>query len=428
MPTHCKTINDSLIMVTLTLIDSQTQQPLQQWQFSQQTVIRIGRHKSNDLVFSDCLSVSRYHLELQKVDPDAATSSWRLVSHGVNGTFLNGVHVCEALLKEHDQIRLTSQGPLLTFEHKTLASVLPPTIPPCDHQGNQKDNLFCIHCGQPIVEQEQYIRGYQILRTLGQGGMGTTYLAWDKRHEPLYPPQLAVIKEMNANIAKIPKAQELFAREARILQSLNHPGIPRYHDYLVEDGKKYLVMELIHGQNLEYYVYHNGCVPLEQALNWMMQTCEILVYLHSLTPPLVHRDIKPANLMLGSRDRQIMLIDFGAVKEIGTPLGTRIGVEGYTAPEQNRGKPCPQSDLYAIGPTLIYLLTGHSPLQYYHSRHGELFLDVNSIPELPSVVVPIIDQACQVQLRDRYSCAQELLQALTTCWETIRADTDNNPV
>ncbi|MFM6310151.1 MAG: serine/threonine protein kinase, partial [Dolichospermum sp.] len=120
-------------------------------------------------------------------------------------------------------------------------------------------NTFCVHCGQPIVVQKT-IRHYQIIRTLGKGGMGTTYLAWDAISENTHVPQLLVLKEMNADMAKIPKARELFAREASILKYLNHEGVPKYYDFFVEDGKKYLAMELIHGQDLEKRISLTGPV------------------------------------------------------------------------------------------------------------------------------------------------------------------------
>lgn len=106
----------------------------------------------------------------------------------------------------------------------------------CTHEGNSPNNLFCIHCGQPLSVQQK-IRHYQVLRTLGQGGMGTTYLAWDGSGQIGSIPQLLVLKQMNADMAKIAKAQELFEREAHTLKSLNHPGIPKYYDFFVEGGK-----------------------------------------------------------------------------------------------------------------------------------------------------------------------------------------------
>jgi serine/threonine-protein kinase len=245
--------------------------------------------------------------------------------------------------------------------------------------------------------------------------MGTTYLAWDKTGKLQGRPSLLVLKEMNADMAQISKAQELFEREARTLKTLNHPGIPRYYDFFVEGGKKYLAMELIHGQDLEQRVLTTGPVTLPQAIEWTIQTCDILGYIHSCDPPLIHRDIKPANLMVRHRDNQVCLLDFGAVKEIGTVPGTRIGAEGYSAPEQDRGQPCTQSDLYAIGPTIIFLLTSATPLKFYR-RDGSIYgFDTSKIPTITPQLREVIDRLCQPIPRDRYQTAKELSEALAAC-------------
>jgi serine/threonine-protein kinase len=406
-------------MVTLILLESQTNQPLQQWQFLHQSVIRIGRAPNNDIVLHGYYQVSRQHLELIEED-----RQWRLISRGTNGTFLNHVLVTEEILKHNDLIRLAENGPIFKFqlessvgdrESNDLGFDHPEVAKTCTHEGNPSDSIFCIHCGQPLVEQEQYIGPYQILRTLGRGGMGTTYLVWDKTKKIKGAPLLLVLKEMNASMARIAKARELFEREARILKSLTHPGIPKYYDFFVENDRKYLVMELIHGHNLEQMVYQRGPLTPEKATEWMIQVCDILNYLHNLKPPLVHRDVKPANLILRNLDSRLMLLDFGAVKELGTSLETRIGVEGYSAPEQYRGKPCPQSDIYGVGATIIFLITGKAPMQYYRYQGTKYEFDLSTIPNLSPKLGRVIEKACRSEPRDRYQTVQQLSTALADC-------------
>ncbi|MDB9315561.1 protein kinase [Spirulina sp. CS-785/01] len=392
-------------MLTISRLDPQSKHPQQEWQFSQETRVRIGRAPENEVVLADALEVSRHHLDLYQETP----SRWRLVSHGANGTFLGGNRVTQVNLENNAIVELAQGGPQLQFV------ITVPQSSTCSHANNPPNNLFCIHCGEPLVETVEFVRQYQILRTLGRGGMGTTYLAWDKQGTVTGKPMLLVLKEMNADVAKIAKAQELFEREARILQSLDHPGIPQYYDFFIERGKKYLAMELIHGTNLEQRIYEKGTVPPKQAIEWMLQTCDILGYLHYLSTPLVHRDVKPANLLVRHVDNQVILLDFGAVKEIGTPLGTRIGAEGYSAPEQDRGQPCPQSDLYAIAPTLVFLLTGHSPLQYYKRKDNVFRLDVSAIPTIPPQLGQVIEKASEPKLKDRYQTMPELAAALANC-------------
>jgi serine/threonine-protein kinase len=119
--------------------------------------------------------------------------------------------------------------------------------------------------------------------------------------------------------------------------------------------------------------------------------------------------------MVRHRDNHIVVLDFGAVKEIGTAPGTRIGAEGYSAPEQDRGSPVTQSDLYAIGPTLIFLLTGETPLKYYRSRGSGYGFAVSNIPTITPQLREVIERTCEPKVRDRYQTAQELATALAAC-------------
>ena len=409
-------------MVIFTLLEPQTNQPLQQWEFDEQSVIRIGRAQNNDIVLHGYFQVSRQHLELILVDPQQ--EEWQLISRGTNGTLINNSFVTKANIEHDDLIRLAENGPVFKFEleSRLLSKESEPeptnilsNPEACDHQDNPDGSIFCRHCGQPIVEEEHYVGSYQILRTLGRGGMGTTYLAWDRNRTVQNAPMLLVLKEMNADMARIAKARELFEREARVLKALEHPGIPKYYDFFVENNRKYIVMELIHGHNLEQFVNQRGAIDPKRTVSWMIQVCEILAYLHNLEPPLVHRDIKPANLMLRNLDSRLMLLDFGAVKELGTALETRIGVEGYSAPEQYRGKPCPQSDIYGIGTTIIFLLTGKAPMQYYRYQSNKFEFDIENIPNLPTNLGQVLSIACEPEPRDRYQTAGELAKALSSC-------------
>jgi len=402
-------------MVTLTLLNSQMNILQQQWHFEDKSIIRIGRSSDNDVVLTDTL-VSRHHLELRLINHPS--DSWQLINHGTNGTFLNGILISQSLITDGSLLQLARGGPTLKFQvhspvQNTQASSSSGST--CTHIGNPPNNLFCIHCGQPISVQKQ-IRHYQVLRTLGQGGMGTTYLAWDQAGiTGSRQPQLLVLKEMNADMAKIAKAQELFEREAHTLKALNHAGIPKYYDFFVEAGKKYLAMELVNGQDLEKRILNTGPVTQLQAITWMIQTCDVLDYIHKQYPPLIHRDIKPANLIVRSLDNRIVVLDFGAVKEIGTAPGTRIGAEGYCAPEQERGQPLTQSDLYAIGPTLIFLLTSESPFKFYRQQGQHYRFQLENIPTITPQLRRVIERVTEPFPSERYPTAKALAAALAAC-------------
>jgi serine/threonine protein kinase, bacterial len=385
--------------------DEQRIQISQQWQFIPPAPIHIGRSPEHQIVI-DRPSISRLHATISYTSLRQGGGYWEIVNHSANGTFVNDLSVVRVLLTDGDRIQLSKAGALLTVQLDVAP--LQPSVPSisvvCEHFDNPADTLFCVHCGQPIVVSHQ-IHQYQILKTLGQGGMGTTYLAWDR-------VKLLVLKEMNADMAVIPKAQELFEREAKILQSLHHPGIPEYYDFFVASGRKYLAMELIHGQDLDLYVMERGKVTLAQAIDWMMQLCQILGYIHQQQPPLIHRDVKPANILVRAIDRRIFLLDFGAVKEIGTLGGTKIGAPDYMAPEQNNGQPCTQSDLFAIGPTLIFLLTGRNPTDFIELQPDGYRFNVSAVPGVTPELQALIDKATHRRPLDRYLTAADLAQAL----------------
>ncbi|MBW4469802.1 MAG: protein kinase [Stenomitos rutilans HA7619-LM2] len=433
-------------MVILTLLHPQYRTPLKQWCFQSESLIRIGRAPGNHVILDDLL-VSRHHLDLRQVDVSATgttvggTASWHLVNYSSNGTYVNGAVLSQGLITETSLLQLAHGGPLLKLQilAATGSAVLSqsaiikepqlPAIPqtspvlkqpqriPCTHSGNPAANLFCTHCGLP-VKVEKTIRQYQVLRVLGKGGMGTTYLVWHPASiSATGEPQnaLRVLKEMNADMAKIPKAQELFEREASTLKQLNHPGIPRFYDFFIEAGKKYLVMALLHGQDLEKRLRQHGPVSPQQAIAWMMQTCDVLGYLHTYHTPIIHRDIKPGNLLVQAITNRIAVLDFGAVKAVGIPSGTRIGAEGYAAPEQAQGRPVTQSDLYAIGPSLIYLITGENPSRLYkRTSNGYQFM-LDDYADITPSLRQVIDHVTQPRACDRYQSAKELSQALANC-------------
>jgi serine/threonine protein kinase, bacterial len=380
-------------VLILTLYDASGERVLKQWQFDKSQQIRIGRAPENQVVIDHPL-VSRFHAELNN------TGTWQLIGHGTNGTLVNGQVIQRAVLANGSLIRLAQDGPLIKFEWNGQEGR-------CLHEGNPPDQLFCVRCGQP-VQLLKTVRDYQVLKPLAQGGMGNTYLAWNGR-------QMLVLKEMNAEMANVSKAQELFEREAKILKSLHHGGIPRYYDFFYEGGRRYLAMELIHGQNLEDYILKKGPIPAGQAIEWMLQLCKILTYIHGQQPPLIHRDVKPANLLVSNVDRQIFLLDFGAVKESGSIGGTRIGAPDYMAPEQNQGKPVIQSDLYAIGPTLIFLLTGCNPSNFLEMTPQGFRFAVQHLPAIPPDLNGVIQKATAPRIADRYASGTDLAMALATC-------------
>jgi len=200
---------------------------------------------------------------------------------------------------------------------------------------------------------------YTVLNELGSGGQGFAYLARDKDGNEV------VLKEfvlpIYVDIQARRRALERFENEARLLSRLDHPQVVKLNSFFIEDHRAYLVLEHIDGQNLRQLVAQNGPLSQEQVKELHTKMQAILDYLHGLSPPLVHRDFTPDNLIL-DKAGNLKLIDFNVAQEMqdGT-TGTVVGKQSYLPPEQFRGQAEPASDLYAMGATLYYLLTGKDP-------------------------------------------------------------------
>jgi len=206
------------------------------------------------------------------------------------------------------------------------------------------------------------LRGtYRLHQEIGAGAFGTTYRATD-----LNSGRTVAIKEMLMRRANTMKHLELFEREARVLERLRNPGVPRYFaDFVIEDGRNtafYLVQEFIEGTTLEARDLGRPIRPTE-AFERAAALLEILVYLHGFSPSVVHRDVKPANIMVRPNG-QLVLIDFGSVRaalDTGEGGSTVAGTFGYMAPEQFMGRALPVTDVYGVGATLAALLSGGDP-------------------------------------------------------------------
>lgn len=204
-------------------------------------------------------------------------------------------------------------------------------------------------------------RRYRVDKHIATGGMGAIYKGEDTRLQTV-----VAIKEMidffqteeDKNYAI-----KRFREEALLLADLRHPNIPRVTDNFVENDKYYLIMDFVEGKSAEKIIMENGGrgLPEARVLEWGIQICDVLDYLHSRTPPIIYRDMKPSNIMI-LNDDNVMLVDFGIARHFSPRRpGTMIGTHGYAPPEQYKGNTEPKSDLYALAATMHHLLTGNDP-------------------------------------------------------------------
>ena len=225
-----------------------------------------------------------------------------------------------------------------------------------------------------LLKPDTVLRGrYKIVSVVGQGGMGAVYRAEDLRLEGRICAVKEVRPDPDATPATLAQSREQFHREATTLARLDHPNLPKVSDTFHEEGREYLVMDFVEGQDLRQAMEEKRAkgefLDEHRVLRWMHQLCDALTYLHSRNPPVLHRDIKPSNIKL-TPTGLIKLVDFGLVKLLAADQARTVtvlqgrGTAAYTPLEQyggDTGHTDVRSDIYSLGATLYHLLTNQSP-------------------------------------------------------------------
>lgn len=265
-----------------------------------------------------------------------------------------------------------------------------------------------------MLQPEQILQDrYQIQRQLGNNGIRQTWLAKDLQASD-GENSIVVVKLLAFGGGVQWDDLKLFEREAQILKQLNHPRIPRYIDYFCIDDRTLwfgLIQEYIPGDSLKEKLAVGKRFTEKRARKIAVEILNILNYLHELNPGVLHRDIKPSNLIWGE-DNRIYLVDFGAVQDKAAREGvtfTVVGTYGYAPMEQFGGRAVAASDLYALGATLIHLLTGTSPADLPQQDLRLQFTDrVNLSPSFVSWLQKLIEPAPE----QRFTNARQALEAL----------------
>ena len=279
--------------------------------------------------------------------------------------------------------------------------------PRCAQPQNSLESRNCQSCGCPLLLKGKY----GVVKELGIGGFGRTFLAIDYSHPN---KQRCVVKQLfpdRQNTQSYAKTLELFQQEAQQLKYLGkHPQIPDCFESFGEGDYQYIIQEFVDGNDLNQQLKLSGLFTEAQIFNLLKEILPVLEFIHQ--KGIIHRDVKPANIIASQADGSLWLVDLGAAKQLtGAALaqtGTVIGSAEYTAPEQGRGKAIFASDIYSLGVTCIYLLTGVSPFSLYDTGDSRWvwrdFLPNN----MNSALGPLLDKMIQMSTNKRYRTAQDV--------------------
>lgn len=249
---------------------------------------------------------------------------------------------------------------------------------------------------------------YKVLNEIGHGGMSTVYLAINEKANKPW-----AIKEVRKSVSRsFDILKQSLILETDMLKKLSHKNLPSIVDVIDSDENFLIVMDYIEGSTLEKLVNENGAYPQEDVVDWAIQLCDVLQYLHERPKPIIYRDMKPSNVMLKS-DGSVVLIDFGTAREFKAQNcadTTCLGTQGYAAPEQfgGMGQTDARTDIYCLGATMYHLLTGHNPSEPPY----EMYPITKWNPELSSGLEKVILKCTRKNPADRYQSASELMYAL----------------
>ncbi len=286
--------------------------------------------------------------------------------------------------------------------------------PHCENPVNDTKTRKCRSCQSNLILNNRYVA----IKKIGKGGFGTTYLAVDMGRKNNY----CVIKQLEPatnNPEAYRTALDLFNREAKTLAKLDHPQIPKLLDYFEENQQFYLIQDFVLGKDLEKEIKKGGVYPESMAKNFLRYMLPVLKYVHS--QKVIHRDIKPGNILREKKTDKLFLIDFGAVKEqVNTQLMSQnpesaftkisVGTMGFAPPEQLAMRPVYSSDIYALGATCVFLLTGKAPKDLCDNVTGELTWE--KYTAVSANFAKVLNKMLELDVRKRFATADDVIKAL----------------
>jgi len=355
------------ISIPLYAIDSIELAPSKDSEFSKQTIVISGER----LKESFPIKLSAIHTH----------ENWMIIAHALNN-LAKHISIDDGIAKA-----LTLPSADTSFTELWLDSL---------SSAPEAESLQGIPDGQTLAAGR-----YLVKSKLASGGQGQAYLCYDQTAQNEVVVKAYLLPVYQGRHLKDIAIEQLEA-ESIVLQKINHPQIVQFVDWFCTSSCAFLVLKRINGKNLRQYHAALGSLPPALVQDLTLQMCEILSYLHSSNPAIIHRDFTPDNLIIDGQQK-LTLIDFTIAEPTGAVSGLPpAGKPAYMPPEQFRGETCVQSDIYALGGTLQYLLTGCDPVAL--EQTNILLTQPGVSPLLAEIVYK-----CRAQLpTDRFQSVDEI--------------------
>ncbi len=285
---------------------------------------------------------------------------------------------------------------------------------------DELDSRFSATAFMPLEPGHAFAnRSLVVVRQLAFGGLSAVYFCQEGGVNNRILKE-SVVPTNTKQELKL-KAKEMFEREAAILLQLNHEQIVKVIQFFSEDDRTYILLEYVDGKTLRQIVGEQGCQPEDRVIRIAQSLCRPLSYLHDRNPSIIHKDISPENIVV--QDDQAIIIDFGAANEfLGTVTSTMVGKQAYVAPEQFAGRASASSDLYSLGATLYFLLTGTDPVPLTCSSPKEFFCvdSTSSQMVVSNEMDQFVKDLTELERSDRLMSVNAVLERLEAMTQSKR--------
>lgn len=430
-------------MITLTLLHPVQGTAVQSWTFNQNQTVRIGRAVDNEVVLYSAV-VSRYHVELRHEN-----GCWFVHNLGVNGTFFEGQKIESQKLEDGQTIRLARSGPNIQVhlpsstsdqgppktpseanaepsrqnfprsteieyfsqgkspevqsgvETESVKSSAVATVEKCNHERTPKSSLICIDCGEPLNVLRN-IGGYKVLKNLGD--RNTTFQAWKDK-------KTFILRTLPQELAASPIAQAEFRQQLEQIIELNHGGIPRMLEVIEADGQPYLITEMLYGTSLTNWIKDRGVLSIPSAISWITEIARTLDYLHQQDPAFIHQSVKPSNIIrptIPQGNHPLILVNFGQSHNIEgfSPKDEDVL---FQSPNRQEQAPTVEDDLYGLGATFLFMLTGEDPYKFIQLGDQSFSLQIDDSLDIPASITEVIGRLLHSEGCSPFSSASEAL-------------------